>query len=128
MRWKVLDIEGIAARATSYHAMQIHDKIVAEDGRARGENHAGSHESALKTKVHEEPRNSRRNNGRGQGRGFRGNDNTSSSTRSNNRNDDHVWTSNGNSSDDSNTGRREDSSERSHINKLLAEEDHSVAE
>ena len=108
--------EDIAAHATSYHAMQFRDKITATDERAGGENDAGSHESASNTTAHVEPRNSRRNNGRGQGRGYRGNGNTSSSTRSNNRNDDHMSTSNGNSSDDSNTGRREHASERSHRN------------
>ena len=105
----------IAARATSYHAMQIR-KVIAPDERTGGENDAGSHGSELNTTVHEERCHSRRNNARGQGRGYRGNGNTSSSPRSNNRNDDHTSTSNGNSSDDTNAGRREDASERSHRN------------
>ena len=106
--------EDTAVRATSYHSMQIRDKIAAKDERTGGKNDVGRHESALNTTAHEEPRNSRRINGRGQGRGYRGNGNTSSSTKSNNINDDHTSTSNGNSSDNSNADRREDVSEKSH--------------
>jgi len=66
--------EDIAARATSYHAMQIRDKVTAkEESAGRGENNAGSHDQALNTVAHEGSRNFRRNSGRGQGRGRRGN-------------------------------------------------------
>ena len=52
--------EGIAARAISYHAMQIRDKVTAkEESAGRGENNAGSHERALNTVAHEGPRNFR---------------------------------------------------------------------
>ena len=98
--------EDIAARAASYHAMQIRDKVTAEEESAgRGENNAGSHERALNTVAHDGSRNFRRNSGRGQGRGRRGNGNTNSSARGNNNNGGYTSTnSNGNSYDKSNAG------------------------
>ena len=51
--------EDIAARPTSYHAMQTRDKVTAkEESAGRGENNAGSHERALNTVAHEGSRNS----------------------------------------------------------------------
>lgn len=62
-------INYIAARATSYHAMQIHGKVAAKEIRAgQDENDEGSIESALNTTAREEPRNSRRNLGQKQKR------------------------------------------------------------
>ena len=73
--------EEIVARAISYHAMQIRDKVTAEEESAgRGENNSGSHERELHTVAHEGSRNFRRNSGRGQGRGRLGNGHTNSFT------------------------------------------------
>ena len=45
--------EDIAARATSYHAMQIREKVTAKyESAGRGESRAGSHERALNTVAH----------------------------------------------------------------------------
>ena len=78
--------ELMAARAKSYHAMQIRDKIAAkEESAGRDEHGAGSRERALNTAPYEGFRNpSRRNNGRN-GRNRRGNGtrNTNSPARGN---------------------------------------------
>ena len=79
--------EDIAARATSYHAIQVREKVTAkQESAGRGEKNAGSHERALNTVAHEGSRNFRRNSGRGQARGCRGNGNTNVSARRNNNN------------------------------------------
>ena len=98
--------EDIAARPTSYHAMQTRDKVTAkEESAGRDENNAGSHERALNTVANEGSRNFRRNSVRGQGRRRRGNGNTNSSARGNNNNGGCTSTnSNGNSYDNSSAG------------------------
>ena len=58
------NFEHIAARATSYYAMEIRDKVSTKRASARrDENDGGSHESALNTTAVEEFRNSRRKKG-----------------------------------------------------------------
>ena len=76
--------ENIAARTTSYHAMQIREKATVTGGTGYGGNNAGSHERALTTVTHEGSRHFRRKYGRGQGRGRRGNGNRHGSVRENN--------------------------------------------
>ena len=109
--------EDIAARATSYHAMQIRDKITAKDERAGGENDAGSHETAMNTTVHEEPLNSRSMVEVKDEDTAEIVTRTNNPVRCNNNNGGYTSTnSNGNSYDTSNAGGTEDASERSHTN------------
>ena len=91
-------LEDIAARATSYHAINVREKVTARDESAgRGESRAGSHECALNTVAHGVSRLFRRNNGRGQGRGRPGNGSTIPSVPGNNNNGGYTSTNlNGN--------------------------------
>ena len=96
-----LDFEDVANRATSYHAMQIRERVSSND------DGTGSHGRALNTVVHGEARGFRRQGRRGQGRGRLGNgggtanghDNSSNSNNSNG-----VFNSNENSHGGSSAG------------------------
>ena len=113
--------EDMAARATSYHAMEIRDKVTAkEESAGRGEHDAGSRKRALNTAAYEKSRNpSRRNNGR-DGRKYRGNgtSDTNSPARGNNNNGGYTpRNTNGNLSEDSSSSRQESARERRHGNR-----------
>ena len=80
---EALDVQDIADRATSYHAVQIRGKICVHD------DCTGSHGRVLNTVMHGGAREFRRQGGRGQRRSRRGNGgraangNTSSSNSNN---------------------------------------------
>ena len=91
---EALDVQDIADRATSYHAVQIRGKICVHD------DCTGSHGRVLNTVMHGGAREFRRQGGRGQRRSGRGNggraaNSSTSSSSSNNGNG--GFKSNGNS-------------------------------
>ena len=113
--------DDMAARATSYHAMKIRDKVTAkEESAGRDEHDAGDRERTLNTAAYERSRNSsRRNNGQN-GRKYRGNgtSKTNSPARGNNNNGGYTSrNTNGNLSEDSNSSRSKSARERRHGNR-----------